>query len=233
MDCSIVYSNYNHSFIKFNKMVLKILKIVLYLFIFNINVAYSQFSGWISPSAIWGQGSAGISFRTNQVDFIAYSSLVLKDSNINYSENTFAIKNNIIWTGLRLRSNHTNHTQWEQAPFIAIHNEYKTKFPISIHNELEYRNNPYLIDENYIRYNLVASIFYKERIFDFTRPYISNKIFFNLDNGEFEKDLFMTGLDFYIEKAKIRIYYIPKVWGDIERSWDENNRWGAVFIWRL
>lgn len=209
--------------------------IVLTLLIGGTTYAADSFfdntHGWISMASLWGQGGAGLSYRTENFvyslsDFFMYD---ISEGEMEYNEVELLRRHDNVFEGIRLRYQMED---YEIAPFIGRHDYFSKKdgwiVPFSLHNELEWRQSPY-DEDSYLRSQHGFTVFSPKKFFGDNEltPFASIVSYVNWEDVEFEKTRVYVGYSMKVSKYKFSLYYIPWRDGKLEKEWDDQMSFGA------
>lgn len=192
---------------------------------------YDNTRGWISLSSLWGQGGMGISHReTNATyclsDFYSYD---WGQSEFVYNEVELLRKGKNFFGGTRFRYQSEDS---EVAPFVGRHDYFGKKkgmvVPFSVHNEVEWRESPY-IGDSYVRTQHGLTLFSPKGFFDKNEltPFVSVIAYYDWKNYEVEKTRLYIGYSMKVDRYKFSVYYIPWRDGRTEQEWDDQKDFGA------
>lgn len=187
-----------------------------------------EIQGWVAGSTLWGQGNAGISLKLKDANLNISDSFVLDigDKEIDYNEVELSLSNNKNAIGIR---NRWEIEYSEYSPFLGYKTKFKLGLPISLYNEIEFRDVKY---DDYFRTSHTLTVVYPNGFLGEPKikPFVADSIFFNLNDLNMEKNRLYLGYFIYVSKYKFMIYYIPKVWGDTSKEWDDTMKYGASII---
>ncbi len=181
--------------------------------------------GWVSASTLWGQGNAGLNLKVFNEDIVLSDSFVFDwDKNeISYNETEVSISSKNHIYGVRGR---WDKEYFEPSPFVGHILKIKTAFPVSFYNEIEYRDR---LESDYFRSSHTLTVVYPYGFFGekAIKPFVANSTFINVNSIEFEKNRIYFVYFLNLVKYNCMVYYIPKVYGDVGKEWDDTNKFGA------
>ncbi len=182
--------------------------------------------GWVSGSTLWGQGNAGLKLKVFKKDFIVSDNFVFNwdKAKIDYNETEVGLSSKNSIYGLRGRWD----TEYlELSPFVGHRERIKAYLPTSLYNEVEYRDRK---EDDYFRSSHTLTIVYPHGFFGEKeiKPFAANSVFFDVNDVSFEKNRLYLGYFLDIGRYHCMVYYIPRVWGDIDQSWDDSHKFGAA-----
>lgn len=213
------------------KNIMKVIFIIV-LQLFFVSSGIAQVRPFIALSSLWGQGSLGVNYLSNQLLYSAMYEFVYDlNDGFTYHENTLSLRNKNITIGARYRR---QLSQDEFAPFTSYFMQLNRKYvPITLYNDFEYRVNHALRDD-YFRSRHILSFYAPDKLeesFNF-RPYLAFDYFFDWNDFDTEKIRLNLGYFLFLEKVTARVYYIPWTYGIKENSWDDRNSIGASVSYR-
>lgn len=196
------------------------------------DIISSNISAYVSLSVLWGQGAAGISYRTGPKSSIHLEESFVLDNG--YEPDYFE-------TSLYLRQNNRNFSffegakyitekyndAWvhEQTPFLGFfhaHPSWLTDF----YHQLEYRSRDF--DDDYWRMENRATLYWPKRYGEYKlQPYTAYSIFTDLrEPTVLEKSRWYVGVRFsIINSVRVRVYYVEP-FGDTGNEWDDRQHFG-------
>lgn len=210
------------------------IKKILFLYLIACSIHASEINPWVSLSTLWGQGDLGIALKPDENAYILSYNFVWEwdDKDFTYHEVGLAWRKDRLTLGSRYRR---QLSQDEYAPYVSYFIPIRQYYlPMSLYNELEYRVNSVVKEQDYLRTRNIFSLYSPKDVEEKLgiRPYVSYDLFMDWDESEYEKMRAMIGYFIYLEKAVVRVYYIPWSRGISEESWDDNASFGATVIYR-
>ena len=187
---------------------------------------------WIGLSSIWGQGNSGVALKESEdlTYFLRYNFVWQWDeAEFSYHQVAPSIDYEDLSLGTRYR---WQNDQGEISPFVGYFNQWHTKYPTTLYNEIEYRFNPVISNDDYMRTRTMLT-FYATKAFyrkHNLRPYIMADIFTNWREPEIEKTRLIVGYIMRVGRLKGTIYVIPLRDGAKEEEWKDQSRFGASAI---
>jgi hypothetical protein len=192
-----------------------------------------QIKPWFALSTLWGQGGLGLQVHNPSRQYgIRYNFVAnwLDDFNFTYHEVALSTRADNTTFGIKYR-HQLSKDEW--TPYVGYFIPIRTKVPMSIYNEAEYRFNSVVKDGDYLRTRNILTVYAPKWVEEaiLLKPYVALDAFMDWEEADYEKLRLNVGYFIHMEKATARIYFIPWSDGIEEEEWDDQSSFGATLIY--